>query len=291
MDRLSGMAQEGSRPVIGVDIGGTTIKSGLVDVASGRLLGSQSIAPTPQFAPPEQLAVEVAAIVDELVVTHAAVDIAETVGITFPGIVHRGVARSAANLDSAWVELEVDKLFTDLLGRPSFVTNDADAAGLAEVRYGVGNGVGGLVIVITLGTGIGSALIVNGELVPNSELGHLELDGHEAETKASARAREREGLDWETYAGRLQRYFSHLEFLFSPDLFVVGGGISHVSGDILPLLNLRTRIVPAELRNSAGTIGAALYAASRVPAMDGPAAHGATATLPKRDMRELPVNA
>lgn len=291
MDRLSAMAQQDNRPVIGVDIGGTTIKSGLVDVASGRLLGSQSIAPTPQFAPPEQLAVEVAAIVDELAVTHAAVDIAETVGITFPGIVHQGVARSAANLDSTWVQLEVDKLFTALLDRPSVVTNDADAAGLAEVRYGAGNGVPGLVIVITLGTGIGSALIVNGELVPNAELGHLELDGQEAETTASARAREREGLDWETYAGRLQRYFSHLEFLFSPDLFVVGGGISHVSGDILPLLNLRTRIVPAELRNSAGTIGAALYAASRVPAPAGPAAHGTPANWPKGDMRKAPVNA
>ena len=150
---------------------------------------------------------------------------------------------------------------TERLGRPVEALNDADAAGLAEAVYGAGRGVKGLVIVITLGTGIGSALILNGQLVPNAELGHLEIDGHDAETRASAAAREREELPWKKWATkRLQRYFSHVEFLFSPNLFVVGGGVSKKAEKFLPFIELRTPVKVAELRNNAGIVGAALWA-------------------------------
>jgi polyphosphate glucokinase len=181
--------------------------------------------------------------------------------VTFPAIIRHGVALSAANVDPSWVGTDVDKLLSERLGREVQVMNDADAAGLAEARFGVGAGRDGTVLVITLGTGIGSAFIFNGQLVPNVELGHLEVDGFDAETKASAMARERDGLDWDEYAVRLQRYFSHVEFLFSPELFIVGGGISKRSADFLPKLKLATEIVPAELKNNAGIVGAALQAA------------------------------
>ena len=159
---------------------------------------------------------------------------------------------------SAGWNTDIDALLTARLGRPVEVINDADAAGLAEARYGAGEGVAGTVLVITLGTGIGSAFIFNGHLVPNAELGHLEIDGFDAESKASAVARERDGLSWEEYSVLLQRYFSHVEFLFSPELFIVGGGISKRADEYLPHLKLRTPIVPAELKNEAGIVGAAL---------------------------------
>jgi polyphosphate glucokinase len=256
------MATQAHTPVIGIDIGGTAIKGGMVDLRNGRLIGEQSIIPTPQFALPERVADAVASMVAGLQAAHPQMDAARPVGVTFPGIIHQGVARSSANVDDSWVGLDVGALMSARLGRETAVVNDADAAGLAEMNYGGGRGVQGLVLAVTLGTGIGSALIIDGRLVPNAELGHLEIDGHKAEHVASALARERDGIDWKTYADRLQRYFSHLEFLFSPDLFIVGGGISQRSADFLPHLDLRTKIVPAQLRNSAGTVGAALRAAS-----------------------------
>jgi polyphosphate glucokinase len=169
-------------------------------------------------------------------------------------------------MDSSWIDLDIDTLFTQRLLRPVQVINDADAAGLAEVRYGAGRGLDGTVLVITLGTGIGSAFIFDGKLVPNSELGHLEVDGFDAETKASAVAREQNGLTWEEYSVVLQRYFSHVEFLISPELFIVGGGISNRANQYLPLLKLGVPIVPAELKNDAGIndagiVGAALQVA------------------------------
>ena len=182
--------------------------------------------------------------------------------MALPTIAREGVARSAANIDSTWIGLEVECFLTDRLGRPVHALNDADAAGLAEVRYGAGRGpegrpARGTVLVLLLGTGIGSALFVDGWLVPNLELGHLELADAKAETRASAVAREREHLDWPDYARRLQRYLSHLEFLLSPDLIVVGGAISARHEDFLPHLHLDTPIVPAQLSNAAGIIGAA----------------------------------
>jgi len=170
------------------------------------------------------------------------------------------VVSSAANIDPSWIGTDADALLTEATGREVHVVNDADAAGLAEVAYGVARGQRGLVVVTTLGTGIGSALVHDGVLVPNSELGHLEIDGHDAESRAANSARENEGLSWEEWAARLTRYYRVVEALLSPDLFVVGGGVSKEADEFLPLLDIQTPIVPATLRNRAGVVGAALHA-------------------------------
>ncbi|MGO1319049.1 MAG: polyphosphate--glucose phosphotransferase, partial [Galactobacter sp.] len=219
--------------------------------------------PTPRPATPEAVAQIVAQVVAELQDREDAPAPDSPIGVDFPAIVKHGVTLSAANVDPAWIGTDADSLFTEVLGRPVHLVNDADAAGLAEARYGAGKRVDGLVMTITLGTGIGGAMVMDGKLVPNAELGHLELDGYDAESRASAAAREREDLSWEDYAVRLQRYFSHVEFIFSPTLFIVGGGISKRSEDFLPLLELNTPIVPAKLKNNAGIVGAA-YQAHRV---------------------------
>jgi polyphosphate glucokinase len=183
------------------------------------------------------------------------------IGVTFPAVIQHGVALTAANVDNSWIGTDIDALFTARLRRPVHVVNDADAAGVAEARFGAARDVNGVVIVVTLGTGIGSALLLDGRLVPNTELGHLEIDGHDAEKRAADSAREKEDLSWEKWAQRLQVYFSTLEKLFSPDLIVIGGGVSKKSEKFLPLIDLRTRIVPAQLLNDAGIIGAAVLAA------------------------------
>jgi polyphosphate glucokinase len=245
-------------PLIGIDIGGTGIKGGIVDLKKGKLIGDRFRLPTPQPATPESVVEVVAKVVEELSARPDAPEVDSPIGVTFPGIIQHGVVHSAANVDKSWLNTDIDALLTARLGRPVEVINDADAAGLAEARYGAGAGIDGTVLVITLGTGIGSAFIFNGRLVPNAELGHLEIDGFDAESKASAVARERDGLSWEEYSVLLQRYFSHVEFLFSPELFIVGGGISKRADEYLPHMKLRTPIVPAELKNEAGIVGAAL---------------------------------
>jgi len=179
------------------------------------------------------------------------------VGVTIPGVVRNGVVHSAANIDKGWIGTDADALLTKRLGRDVHVLNDADAAGVAELRYGAARGRAGLVILTTLGTGIGSALLYNGILVPNSELGHLEIDGHEAEKRAAASIRTLENLSWPEYAARLTTYYRTLEKLFSPDLFVVGGGVSKDADHYLHLVDIETEIIPATLRNRAGIIGAA----------------------------------
>ena len=247
--------------VIGIDIGGTGIKGGIVELETGKVLGERFRILTPSPSTPHNVAKVVKAIVDELSGRENAPAADAPVGITFPAIISHGVSLSAANVDKSWINADVDAIFSKELGRDVQVINDADAAGLAEARYGAGQGIKGTVLVITLGTGIGSAFIFNGKLIPNVELGHLELDGFDAETKASASARERDGLSWDEYAVRLQRYFSHVEFLFSPELFIIGGGISKRSEDYLPQLKLRTKIIPAQLANNAGIVGGALQAA------------------------------
>ncbi len=186
------------------------------------------------------------------------------VGVCFPAIVLHGRTMSAANVSADWIGLEAEALFEKALGRDIHFVNDADAAGYAEVRYGAARGVAGLVVLTTLGTGIGSALIYNGVLIPNSELGHLKLWGRDAEKSASNAARVRGRLSWRRWARRLQVYYRHLELLFSPDLFIVGGGVSKSHEEFLPLLALRTPIIPAELRNNAGILGAAALATSPV---------------------------
>ncbi|MEC5179984.1 polyphosphate--glucose phosphotransferase [Arthrobacter sp. CG_A4] len=244
--------------LIGIDVGGTGIKGGIVDLKKGKLVGDRLRIPTPQPSTPASVAEVVAQVVAELSARPDAPAPDSPVGVTFPGIIQHGVVHSAANVDKSWLELDIDAMLTARLGRPVEVINDADAAGLAEARYGAGKGVAGTVLVITLGTGIGSAFIFDGKLVPNAELGHLEIDGFDAESKASAVARERDGLSWEQYSVLLQRYLSHVEFLFSPELFIIGGGISKRADEYLPRLRLRTPIVPAELKNDAGIVGAAI---------------------------------
>ena len=183
------------------------------------------------------------------------------IGVTVPAVVSNGIVRTAANIDDSWIGTDADGLFSEHLGREVHVLNDADAAGLAEAHYGAARGTRGLVLVTTLGTGIGSAMILNGQLVPNAELGHLEIDGHDAETRAAESVREREGLSTQEWVERLQTYYSRLESLLWPDLFVVGGGISKTADTFLPLLDLRTPVVAAKLKNKAGIIGAARLAA------------------------------
>jgi polyphosphate glucokinase len=244
-----------SNTAVGVDIGGTGVKAALVDVESGELLSDRVKVPTPEGGEPDAIRDAVVSLVDRLDVGRHT-----PIGVTFPAIVRHGRTMSAANVSKAWIGLAAEQLFEEALGRDIHFVNDADAAGFAEDHYGAAKDASGLVIMTTLGTGIGGALIYNGVLIPNAELGHLELDGHDAETRASNKVRETEGLSWEAWAERLQRYYSHLEFIFSPDLFVVGGGVSKSSEKFLPLLQLATPIVPAKLRNNAGIIGAAALA-------------------------------
>jgi polyphosphate glucokinase len=238
----------------GIDFGGTGIKGAPVDLDRGEFAAERERIRTPSPSTPE-------AVLEVFVDLLARFpDSRGPVGVTVPGVVRHGVVHSAANIDEAWIGTDADKLLTDATGRDVHVVNDADAAGLAEVRYGAAKGRHGLVIVTTLGTGIGSALVFNGVLVPNSELGHLEIDGHDAESRAANSARERESLSMEKWAKRLTKYYRTLEMLFSPDLFVVGGGISKQADEFLPLVKIDTEIVPATLRNQAGVVGAALCA-------------------------------
>jgi polyphosphate glucokinase len=241
---------------LGVDIGGTGIKAAIVDVVTGELVSDRVKVPTPEGGSPAEIVQCVVTLVKEL---DAASDM--PVGVCFPAIVLDGHTMSAANVSDEWVGLDAESLFEEALGRPIYFVNDADAAGFAEVRYGAAKDTMGLVILTTLGTGIGSAIIYNGLLVPNSELGHLEIDGDDAEHRASNSARENNELDWNEWAKHLQRYYSHLELLFSPDLFIVGGGVSKSHEEFLPLLKLRAPIVPALMRNNAGILGGAALAA------------------------------
>lgn len=244
---------------IGIDIGGTGIKGAVVDLGTGQLVTERLKVRTPVGGRPadilEATRVLLADIADRASATLP-------LGVCFPAIVKHGRTLSAANISDEWIGLEAELLFERELGRAIHFINDADAAGYAESRFGAARGVDGLVIMTTLGTGIGSALIYDGVLIPNSELGHLEIDGIDAEHRAAYSAMEREELSWEEWAARLQRYYSHVEFLFSPDLFVVGGGVSKHHEQFLPLLDVSTPIVPAGFRNNAGLLGAAALAAS-----------------------------
>ncbi|MFC4639784.1 polyphosphate--glucose phosphotransferase [Deinococcus hohokamensis] len=243
--------------ILGIDIGGSGIKGAPVNVSTGQLAGERHRIPTPEGARPE----DVAGVVSQLV-AHFGHE--GPVGVTFPGIVQRGRTLSAANVDKAWIGLDADALFTEATGRDVTLINDADAAGLAEARFGAGQGVAGTVLVLTFGTGIGSALIHNGVLVPNTELGHLWLREHHAETWASDRARERDDLNWKQWSKRVSGYLAHLELLFSPDLFVIGGGVSKKAEKWQEFLKVeRGRVLPAALQNEAGIVGAAMMAAQQ----------------------------
>lgn len=240
----------------GVDIGGSGIKGAPVDLFVGEFAADRVRVATPDPSTPQAVAPVVAGIVDGF-----DLDRDVPVGVTFPAVIQHGVARSAANVDQSWIGTDVTALLSEATGRRVHVVNDADAAGVAEARFGSARGVSGVVLVTTLGTGIGSALLVDGVLVPNTELGHLEIDGEDAERRAADSARDRDDLSWQEWAERLQRYYAVVENLFWPDLIVVGGGVSKKHEKFLPLLHLRAPIVPAQLRNSAGIIGAAALAA------------------------------
>ena len=244
---------DGTRQGFGIDIGGSGIKGTVVDLDAGAFASERLRVPTPSPSTPAAVAQVVAGIVRDK-------GWDGPVGCTFPAVVLHGTVRTAANVDQAWIGTDLEQVVGEATGRRVVGVNDADAAGLAEVRFGAAKDQRGVVLVVTLGTGIGTALLNDGVLVPNTELGHLEVDGHDAETRASDAARERDDLSWSHWAKRLQRYFSHLEALFWPDLLVVGGGVSKKADRFLPELELRTRIVPAALRNDAGIIGAALLA-------------------------------
>jgi polyphosphate glucokinase len=241
--------------VLGIDIGGSGIKAAPVDVTAGTLTRERIKVLTPQPAMPEAVAEAVRGLVAEFGWSGKA-------GITFPGVVTGGVIRTAANLEPAWVGVDACELFGTATGLEVQVINDADAAGLAEMRFGAGAGHEGTVVMLTFGTGIGSALFTRGALVPNTEFGHIEIRGKDAEKRASERAREEHDLDWGHWAERVGEYMSHLEKLVWPDLFIVGGGVSRKSGKFLPLLGkLQATVVPADMLNNAGIVGAALTAA------------------------------
>ena len=242
---------------VGIDIGGTGIKGAIVDTRTGDLLSDRIKVPTPAGGEPDDIVRVVVSLVAQL----GGLDKRTPVGVCFPAAVVKGVTLSAANVSERWIGLAAEATFEKALRRDIHFINDADAAGVAEVRYGAARNEKGLVIMTTLGTGIGTALVHRGTLIPNAELGHLEIDGVDWETRAAFSAKEREELSWEDWAARLQRYYERLEAYLYPDLFIVGGGVSKNAAHFLPLLKLRTPIVPATLRNNAGILGAAALAA------------------------------
>ncbi|MFI6700379.1 polyphosphate--glucose phosphotransferase [Streptomyces sp. NPDC050509] len=243
--------------VFGVDIGGSGIKGAPVDLERGDLVEPRYKVLTPHPATPESVADGVVEVVRHF-------GWSGPVGITFPGVVTGSVIRTAANVDKAWIDVDAGQVLGDHLGLRATVLNDADAAGVAEMAFGAGRGRKGTVFLLTFGTGIGSALFIDGRLVPNTELGHLELHGHDAEKRASTKAKEDEELSWSHWAHRVQKYLAHVEMLFSPELFIIGGGVSRKADKFIPLIEgIRAEILPAELQNNAGIVGAAMAAAGR----------------------------
>ena len=241
--------------ILGIDVGGSGIKGAPVDIKTGKLTAERLRIKTPKGADPQPVADVVAEIARSFQWTGP-------IGIGFPAPIKGGVAMMAANISGKWVGTNADELFTKTTGCPSTTVNDADAAGLAEMAFGAGKGQPGTVIMITLGTGIGTAIFHGGKLLPNTEFGHLDMKGKDAEHRASDAARQLEDLSWKKYAKRLNKYLAEMEKLFWPDLFIVGGGISKMSEKYIPLLTIETPIVTAQFLNEAGIVGAALAAKS-----------------------------
>jgi polyphosphate glucokinase len=258
----------GPMQALGIDIGGSGMKAAPVDVTTGKFLAERQKIATPRPALPDM----VADVVKQLT---TAFSWSGPIGITFPGVVTDGVTRTAANLDPAWIGVDAAALFRAAASNPVRVLNDADAAGVAEMTFGAGVGQKGTVLMLTFGTGIGSALFTRGVLVPNTEFGHIEIRGHDAETRASERAKELHDLSWGKWAGRVDEYLQHIEALLSPHLIIVGGGISKQSDKWVPrLTGIRARVVPAALLNDAGIVGAAMATSSE----SAPDTSGATGT-------------
>jgi polyphosphate glucokinase len=273
----------------GIDIGGTGIKAAPVDLATGHLLAPRQKIATPRPAKPDAVADVVRQLVQSFGWTGPT-------GITFPGVVMGGVTRSAANLDPAWIGLDAETLLAKAAGQDVRLLNDADAAGVAEMTFGIGRGQPGTVLMVTFGTGIGSALFIDGTLVPNTEFGHIEIRGKDAEKRASEHAKTTQGQSWKQWAKHVDEYLAHVERLLSPHLIIVGGGISRESDKFLPLVtSVQARIVPAALHNDAGIVGAAMAAhpGSAAPSWAGP---GSTASqglpsprFPSPGLPELPA--
>lgn len=242
------------RGLVGVDIGGTGVKAGRVDARRGRLIGERERVETPQGKGIDALVEAVAEVVGRLDVD------AGPVGIGFPGAIVGGRVMTAFNVDRDWIGVDVAERFGERIGRPCVVLNDADSAGLAEMRFGAGRGAPGVVLMLTLGTGIGSALFVDGVLVPNTEMGHIEIRGKDAERRASASARQRKGWSYARWAPVLSEYLERIDGLLWPDLIILGGGVSRKGDRFIPLLDVRPPVVAAALRNEAGIVGAALRA-------------------------------
>jgi polyphosphate glucokinase len=238
--------------ILGIDVGGSGIKGAPVDIETGKLLAERLRIKTPKGAEPKPMA-EVAARIASSFSWDG------PIGIGFPAPIKSGVVLMAANISQEWVGINADELFATVTGYPCKVGNDADVAGLAEMKFGAGKGLTGTIIILTLGTGIGTAIFYDGHLLPNIEFGHLEIKGKDAEQRASAAARQRDGLSWKKYAKRLNRYLVTMEKLFWPDLFIIGGGISKDHEKFIPLLSVQTKVVPAQLQNEAGIVGAALF--------------------------------
>ena len=238
---------------LGIDIGGTAIKGAIVDIETGQLLTERHRILTPDPATPEA----VAEVVNEIR-HHQRWD--GPIGCGFPAVVQNGITRTAANVDNSWIDAEAKAILSAATGCHVALINDADAAGIAEMRFGAGRGRHGVIIVVTIGTGLGTALFSNRQLVPNSELGHIEIDGMDSDSQASASARKRDGLNWAAWAERFDRYLHQLQLLIWPDLIILGGGASKKSGKFMDRLTVPTEVVPAEMLNQAGIVGAALAA-------------------------------
>ncbi len=246
------------RQGFGIDVGGSGVKGGIVDLNTGQLIGDRYKLPTPQPATPSAVAKTIAAVVEHF-------SWAGPLGVTYPGVVTHGIVRTAANVDKSWLGTNArDVISAELGGRQVVVLNDADAAGLAEERYGAGKDTTGVVVLLTFGTGIGSAVIHNGILLPNTELGHLEVDGKEAEHRAASSVRGRRGWSYKKWAKQVTKVLVAIENAMCPELFIAGGGISRKADKWVPLLKNRTPVVAAALQNTAGIVGAAMAAASDV---------------------------
>jgi len=239
--------------ILGIDIGGSGIKGALVDAETGEMISERFRLVTPKGARPADVAEVVGQVVQHF-------DWHGPVGCTFPAIIRNGVAHSAANVDDSWIGTDAQALFQETTGCPVTVINDADAAGIAEIVFGAGKDQPGVIIMLTLGTGIGTALFVDGHLVPNTELGHIEMNGDDAEQQAADSARKREDLSWKKWGKRLNQYFQTLEFLLSPDLFIVGGGVSKKSQKFFRYIETRAPLAVAQMRNEASIIGGAMAA-------------------------------
>jgi polyphosphate glucokinase len=243
-----------SMDVLGIDVGGTGIKGAPIDTQTGNLLVPRLRFPTPEPSRPGAIAEVIAQVTRGFGWQGA-------VGVGFPSVVQAGVIKTAANISKKWIGVNAQELFSSATGCPTYVVNDADAAGIAEMTFGAGRDRLGTVIIVTIGTGLGTALFINGHLMPNAELGHIEINGEDAELRASDAARKREQLSWKKWAARFDIYLNRLEALLWPDLFILGGGVSKEYESFIPYLTVRAEVVPAQFLNEAGIVGAALMAA------------------------------